>query len=415
MRESLPPYDLDAEEAVLGSCLIDSDVFQDVEEVVGSEDFFSEQNQFVFGAMRNIGEGINQITVAHELARLGKLDEAGGAAYLSHLVSIVPTSLHAIHYAGIVRKCAFNRRLISAAGQIESIGYQNDDMAKGTDKVHKIIRGLELPFQDNTVWAPNDLANAAFNYYSDEKSAPYIKTGIPSFDKKKGGYLQGEYVLIVGRTTLGKTTIALQQACYIAETVPALFFSLEMSKAQVSNKNIARFTGIDEETITLKRYNMLQREDILAAIGELSKLKLYVAEGNRTTDSIKRLLDKQMNTVGCGAVFVDYMGRVRDRSSEKEHLRIGHISKEFGNMAKEFKIPVVVLHQFSRDIDNRLDHTPRLSDCREGGEEDADLVLAPYRLHGDPTHVRFYDLKDRLRGNVGYFTVNYDPNTGKYS
>jgi replicative DNA helicase len=413
MREALPPYDLDAEEAVLGSCLIDSDCFQVLD--IGAEDFFSEQNQYVFGAIRNIGDGIDQITVAQELARMNRLDEAGGAAYLSHLVSIVPTSLHAKHYEGIVKKCAFNRRLCSAAGHIESIGYKNGDPSEATEKIHKILRGLELPFQDNTVWTPSDLANSAFNFYSDQKVAPFIQTGIKSFDKKKGGYLQGEYVLIVGRTTLGKTTIALQQACHIAETMPDLFISLEMSKAQVSNKNIARYTGIDEETISLKRYDLLQRENILAAIGEISKLQLFIAEGNRTMDSIRRLVDKQMNSVGCGAVFVDYMGRIKDRSNDKEHLRIGHISKEFGNMAKEYKIPFIVLHQFSRDIDNRLDHTPRLSDCREGGEEDADLVVAPFRVVNEPNQVRFYILKDRLRGKVGYFPVNYDSATGKYS
>ena len=105
MRETLPPYDLDAEEAVLGSLLIDSEAITDIDTIIGTEDFFSEQNQLVYGACRSLflrDEAINQITVAQELVRQSKLDEIGGAAYLSHLVSIVPTSLHVRHYAQIV-------------------------------------------------------------------------------------------------------------------------------------------------------------------------------------------------------------------------------------------------------------------------------------------------------------------------
>ena len=144
MREALPPYDLDAEEAVLGSLLIDSESITEIDTIVGAEDFFSEQNQFVFGACRNLfqrDEAINQITVAQELVRLGKLDEAGGAAYLSHLVSMVPTSLHVRHYAQIVYRLSTMRRLISAAGQIESIGYKADpdvDLVLNTGRRHHL-------------------------------------------------------------------------------------------------------------------------------------------------------------------------------------------------------------------------------------------------------------------------------------
>ena len=423
MRDEMPPYDLDSEEAVIGSILIDSDAFGQIG--TGTEDFFSEQNQFVFGAMRNLykrSEVINQITVAHELNNLGKLDDAGGAAYLSHLVSMVPTSLHIAGYAKIVEKCAFNRRLISAAGQLESIGYKNMAPEESMAKSLKLLKGLGVSIRDDSVLDPGQIASEAqLRYMALDQPKPYIKTGIENFDAKKGGLLP-ETVVIAGRTTVGKTTFGLQIARNISFEKYVLFISLEMSKAQVTNKNIAALTGISEKRISLGHYDRdKEGPKISDAIAKLSRLQLYVAEGNRNVDSIRRIVEHQILTVGCDLVIIDYIQRIQGGEGKSRYERVGSNSSEICTMQKEFNIPVISLAQLNREIEHRDGGEPKLIDLRDSGniEEDADLViiLAPvpkpssqFQLidtEYDPHAAFAYVLKDRLRGDTGKIPLHW--------
>ena len=220
MKEALPPYDADAEEAVLGSLLIDSEAFGEIDTIIRTEDFFNEQNQLVFSACHNLylrNEAINQITVAQELARLGKLDEAGGAAYLSHLISIVPTSLHIRHYAEIVYRLATMRRLISAAGQIESIGYKAEP-----DVDLSLTRAEDIIFKLRTRQGRGDFVSIqdALNIYFEEaegksydKGIISVQTGYAAVDKALvGGLQRSELVILAARTSMGKTSLALNMA-----------------------------------------------------------------------------------------------------------------------------------------------------------------------------------------------------------
>lgn len=399
----MPIYDADAEQAVLGSCLIDDEVIDILN--INPADFFAEQNQYVFTAMKTLTEkrkALDQITVAEELVRMGKLVEAGGVAYLSELVQIVPTSLHAEYYSEIVKRFAFNRRVISAAGQIEAIGYQNNEPAETVETIHGITKKLALMVEDNTLQNPNSIANDLFGYYSDTTVSKIIPCGIGNIDARIGGYLPGEYVLWAARTTVGKTTLLTQQAASTAETIPTLFISLEQSKQQINDKNVARITGLDQQLIALKKYNELQKNQILKAVEEISKLKLYIAEGNRTTDSIHQLVARGIDAYGIGIVFIDYLTRIKGGHGKDEHIRVSLISKDLADMAKEFMIPFVVAHQLNRGIDLRPEEKriPTLADLREGGEEDADLILSPVRVK-ESTQVDIYCLKDRLRNLAG--------------
>ncbi len=403
MKEQLPPFDLDAEEAVLGSCLIDTEAIDEIP-FLEPADFFSEQNQHVFQAMKEMHDVTDQITVASKLKNMGKLDEAGGAAYLSHLVAIVPTSLHVVHYAELVAQSSYNRRLICAAGQIEAIGNKNLKPAEASELVTNTLKSVNGIIDDNSIWTPDNLAGDAYKYYDDTKSMRYIPTGIKNIDAdfRLTGYLPGEYVLWCARTGIGKTTLLLQQACHAAATIPALVFSLEMSKQQVMDKNVSRETGLDQQLIALKKYNEKQKESVLSAVEKLSELKLYIAEGNRTTESIRRIVARGIDAYGVGIVFIDYLNRIKGGHNRDEHIRISLISKELADMAKEYMIPFVVAHQLNRGIELRPEdkRIPTLADLREGGEEDADLIIAPIRVKGTD-QVDMYCLKDRLRGKAG--------------
>ncbi len=160
MKQEIPVSN-DAEEAVLGSILIDQDAINVVD--LQPSDFFSEQNQLVFDAIQQIGIGINQVTVAQRLVDTGKLNDAGGVAYLSHLVSITPTSLHAEYYAGVVRKCAVNRRLISLAEQVKAVGYSNDEPDIAFDRVQSLVNNQISQIHGDALITPNQLFNLGFD------------------------------------------------------------------------------------------------------------------------------------------------------------------------------------------------------------------------------------------------------------
>ena len=429
MKEQLPPMDIDSEEAVLGSVLIDPESIGLIDLVPA--DFFSEQNQIVFEAMYRLGDASNQITVAHEINNMGKLDEIGGVAYLSHLVANCPTSIHIVHYANIVKKCSFNRRLISTGGNFEFLGYQNKDEKESIDIVNGMIKSLITSVSDNSVLTPSRVANDAVNYLTNAEEQKVIATGIRGFDETKGGYLMGEYIMLAGRTGKGKTTLALQQACNIAKTKQVLFFSMEMFQQQVTNKNIARITGLSEKAISLKgvyteyladgrfiRHNGFtdpEWKKIMGAIDDLSRLNLYIAEGNRSLSSIRMLVEKQINSTGCDIVFVDYLGLISERQGKDGHDRYNFLSEELSRMPKEYRIPFVVLHQLNREVEYRGgdSRSPKITDLREGGEESVDLLLVLSQSIDNPNKAELYDLKDRLRGEPCIITIDWL--NGKYA
>lgn len=420
------PYDLDAEESVLGSLLIDGDAINLID--LATSDFFSEQNQVVYQAMLNVTKQVDQLTVAHELNNTGKLDEIGGVSYLSHLVSVVPTSLHIQYYASIVKKCSFNRRLVSMASQVKAVGYKNMDELQAVDSVSLLMKNLLANVGDDSILTPEKLTVDAFEFYTAEGKQQALPTGIPSFDRVKGGFLMGEYVMIAGRTGKGKTTLALQIASNMSVTKKVLFFSMEMFQQQVINKNIARMTGIPEHVIQMKgRYSEFingnyvkhegftdrQWQSIQESLEVHSKLGLYIAEGNRSLNSIRMAVEKQINSIGCDAVFIDYLSLIKDRQGKDGHDRINYLSEELSRMPKEYRIPFCVLHQFNRDIEYRgaENRRPQITDLREGGEESVDLLLMLVRCEDNEFQSELYDLKDRLRGDPCVITVNWRDGT----
>jgi replicative DNA helicase len=258
--------------------------------------------------------------------------------------------------------------------------------------------------------------DAIERYAVARKIKPFIRTGIRSFDIKKGGYLPSEYVILAARTSMGKTTYALQQARNIAHKKYVLYISLEMSKDQVTNKNVAAMTGINENSISLGSYNEEQLGKINKVLGELAELKLFVAEGNRTTHDIRRLIEQQGSATGVDIVFVDYLQRIGDRSAPDQYNRVGNISWELALMTKEFKIPIVALAQLNRESEHRPDKRATLTDLRDSGriEEDADMVQFLYRasyykneVSCNPFEAEVNVFKDRLRGQPGTIILNY--------
>jgi len=392
------PHDIDSEKAVLGSLLLDTDAIHDIRPFLKPEDFFSPENQWVYQACLDIinrGEPINQITVAHQLNNTGHLEECGGAAYLSHLVSIVPTSLHIKYYGQIVKNTAIKRRMISAGQQITALGYDEPDPKIGISQSEEILLRLQKDVALPHLIIPEDLAKLGIEYYSELRinKIPKVNTGFKDLDWVTGGIFGGDYCLIAARPGMGKTSLMLTIAQHIGEKHGnALLVSLEERWRQILNKLMSEKTGYPLRLIRAGSYTDMQFDTIIMRLAEVANQKLYfvdsgsnICDEGTTTATIRSIATHMQSVYGLSAIFVDYLDLVGDRFGKNLYERTTYISREFKRMAVDLDVPLFCLCQLSRQLEYRPDEdegkVPRLSDLRNSGalEQDADLVFFLYR------------------------------------
>ena len=292
-EERLPPHDIEAEEALLGSMLLDASQLGSIDLAPG--DFFDEVHCAIFEAMLNLrkrDEGVDQITVAHELLRMGKLEQVDGAAYLSRLISITPTSLHAQYYAKVVKDCAVNRSLIAAAGEIAAAAYAGGDPAEAISSSRGVLNRVGRMITNQRLLTPMDLANRAHERYEVLRhTTPGLKTGVKALDNLTGGLSGGDYSILASRPGMGKTTFALQMAVNIALERTVLFVSLEMMPEAVIDKMVAGFAGVPVRVVRRGNYPDAVIDAIVVTYDKLTGLKLYLSYGPATVGSLRQVID----------------------------------------------------------------------------------------------------------------------------
>ena len=389
----LPPHDLDAEEAVLGSLLIDSEAIFKIVTLLKPEDFYREKNRWTYESCLSLNErreSINQITVAQEMARQQKLEPAGGAAYLSHLVYQVPTSVHAEHYANIVRRLSMMRKLISASNQIATIGYESPpDIDEALDKAEGILFRLRYGQQQRGFVHIKEVLDRYFEESSlapeREGFLPHVPTGFADLDKLLGGLQRSDMIVLAARPGVGKTSLALNIAhsAALKHKAHIALFSLEMSKMELAYRFLSVESGIDSQKIRLDQLNSRQREDVMEAMGRLSEAPIYVDDSPFLRDSDMRSKARRLHSESrIDLIIVDYMQLMRSsRATDNRVQEMSDISHSVKELARELDVPVLAVSQLSRAVEARIPHVPMLSDLRESGsiEQDADVVLFIYR------------------------------------
>jgi len=380
------PKDLDAEEAVLGSLLIDGGAIEKISSL-SKDDFFSERNQWIYDACLSV-VGINQITVAQELDRKNRLRDCGGAAYLSHLISIVPTSLDIEHYAEIVRRLSASRQLINAGNQITSLGYEADpDVEESFASAGEIIAKLKggiVPPPD--LIKPEDISNKMMEFTSKPDKRLTIDWGWIDLDNITGGLYPGELTIIGARPSVGKSEIMLETALSLAQRYqPSLFVSLEMSLNMLVERLIAIMTGIP--IMSIRHYDLTPEQQgmVATAAGELAELPLYLLTGIRSTANIADNARRMKEKHGLEVVFVDYLQILPDCHNNKfgnsKNERVGYATQMLKSLSVEIEIPLVLGCQLNRQLEYRAVKTPQLSDLRDSGEVEqiVDNVLFLHR------------------------------------
>ncbi|MFP3899067.1 MAG: replicative DNA helicase [Dehalococcoidia bacterium] len=391
--ERLPPHDVEAEEAVIGSLLIDPEAVLRVGGVKG-EDFFSETNRLIYEACLALyqrNEAINQITLAHELMREGRLEQTGGAAFLSHLIGKVPTSLHVEYYAQIVSNTAVMRRLIAAAGQIEALGYEaSADVEASLNKAEDILFQVRMK-RDPRDFVP--IREALGDYFEEagpttavgEGEIPHIMTGFTALDGFLGGLQRSDLVVLAARPSLGKTSLALNIArnAAINQKACVALCSLEMSQEAVVQRLLASEAGVDFNKVRRGEFSEQSERRIMEASGVLSEAPIYIDDSPQLRcldirSKVRRLHFER----GVDLIIVDYLQLIQGNGKNETRVQeISKITRDLKTLAREINAPVLAVSQLSRAVEWRASHVPQLSDLRESGsiEQDADVVLFIYR------------------------------------
>ena len=393
--DRLLPHDPDAEEAVIGSILVDPESITKVTHFLKAVDFYIGRNRWCYEACLALferDEAINQVSVAHELHGLGRLEDAGGAPYLAHAVESTPTSVHLEHYGHIVQRTSVMRQLITAARNIAEIGFDG-----GSDVENALDRAEEMLFRVRTGRGTRDFRHlrevldvymedtAALDTDQGRSLAP-IPTGFTQLDELLGNGLQrSDMVVVAARPSLGKSTLAFNIARYAAEQDARVgVFSLEMSAEQIAVRLLSGEANVDSHRLRIGLLSDAEESRILDAIGLLSELPVYIDD--TPIQGIVEMRGKSRRLQaehGLDLLVVDYLQLMSSSSGRSDNRvqEMGEFSRSLKGMARDLDIPVVACSQLSRAPEQRPSHRPILSDLRESGsiEQDADVVAFIYR------------------------------------
>jgi replicative DNA helicase len=391
--DRVPPQNIEAEQAVLGAILIDSEALLVAMERIVPEDFYRASHQHILEAMLRLNEQnepIDLITLTAKLQDQQLLDEVGGVGYLSELANSVPTSANVGYYAQIIEEKAMLRRLIRAATQIVSSGYAsaedvNDLISDAEKKILEISnrRGEGFISIRDVLMEVFERVEHLFNHKGGTTGIP---SGFPDLDKMTAGFQRSDLIIVAARPSVGKTAFALNIAQNVGvrakETVA--IFSLEMSASQLVQRMICAEANVDA---TRMRTGYLEGDDwekLTMAIGSLSEAQIYIDDSpSITVADIRAKCRRLKKERGLGMILIDYLQLIhgRGKGSDNRQQEVSEISRTLKAIARELEVPVIALSQLSRGVEQRQDKRPMMSDLRESGsiEQDADIVSFLYR------------------------------------
>jgi len=386
------PHSREAEEAVVGAVLINSEAYYDVAQFLGADDFYIHRNKWIWDAFARLHEQripVDLLTLSEELERAGQLAEIGGSAYLTSLINQVPTSLNAEAYGRIVEENSIRRKMINAANQIASLAYKGNTIDNVMNEAEKAVFNVSEKRLKHDLQPIRSVLSGYYDRIDDLSKRPEdfhgVPTGFYDLDKLLGGLQPSDLLIIAGRPGQGKTGFLLSIAKNAALTHKkhVAIFSLEMSNEQVVQRLIAQETGIDSQR--LRTGKLLENEWPLFthAIEVLSDTHIYLDDTPAITPLQLRTKCRRLHMeFGVDLVIVDYLQLMGgDTRNDNRVQEVSHISRSLKVLARELNVPVLAAAQLSRAVEQRTDKRPVLSDLRESGslEQDADIVMFIYR------------------------------------
>ena len=359
--ERLLPHDIEAEESIIGSLLIDGDSILKVAHFLNPTDFYREKNRFCYEACLELfrcAEAINQVTVAHQLGLQERLDQVGGTAYLSHLVSTVPTPVHVEYYGRIVNRTSVMRNLIDSAAKISAIGYDGTNDVEAT-----LSRAEEILFHVRSGQPARDFVpiREILDQYMEDQAAVAedltrttapILTGFHAMDDLLGGLHRSDMVVLAARPGLGKSTLAINMSLNAARNGYAVgVFSLEMSGEQLALRILAGEAEVDSHRLRLRAYlggelSDAEERRISDAIGSLSELPIYVDDTPlQWIAEMRSKASRLQKEQGLDMLVVDYMQLIqkRDGRGDNRVQEMSEVTRSIKGMARDLKVPVLAI------------------------------------------------------------------------
>lgn len=430
----VPPQNINAERSLLGSILIDDEVIVDVADKISSTDFYEPGHQLIYEAMVRLYQKhspVDILTLSNELKSTKRIDDVGGLEYLSDLTNYVPSAAHAIEYASIVREASIRRNLTKAGERITNLAFKTDqDVQQVLSLAEASLYAVNQESQQTEMQSMESLLSDAFEkmtyLHQNKDKLRGVQTGFKDLDKMTAGLQKSDLIILAARPAMGKSTLAQNIAFNVAmrEKKTVLFFSLEMSNAQVVDRMISEASGVDSWNI---RTGNLTQEDfskISDAMGEMSEAPIkFVDKPGLTVLEMKVLAQREAHKGNLGLIIVDYLQLMSGSKSYGDNRvqEISEISRGLKLIARELDVPVIALSQLSRSVEQRPDKRPMLSDLRESGsiEQDADIVMFVYRedYYNPDTerkHITDLIIGKHRNGPVGTVELYFHPERLKF-
>jgi len=393
-RLRIPPQNLEAEMALLGSIMLRPEALYDIVDQISLDSFYSEKHRIIYESMMELftkRSPIDLLSVSSRLKEKGWLDQIGGNTYLTEIVNVVPSSANIGHYANIVQKKYMMRRLIEASDHISQIGYNEmaelEEMLDGAEK--KLFEVTNFNTSHKFVHIKDELGEAwdrLDRLHTDGNGMRGIQTGFPDIDLKLSGLQKSDLIILAARPSMGKTSLALDIARQAAVNhgTHVGVFSLEMSSQQLVDRMLAAQSNVDAWKL---RTGKLSRQDdfeaIRTSLDKMSKAPIFIDDSPGNNILRMRSISRRLKSEkGLGLIVVDYLQLMLPTQTKSDNLvqQVTEISRSLKNLARELDVPVLALSQLSRAVEARGGR-PRLSDLRDSGsiEQDADVVMFIHR------------------------------------
>jgi replicative DNA helicase len=392
--DKLPPQNIEAEQAVIGSCMLDQNAAsKSVEILRNASDFYREAHQVIYNCileLMNKGDAVDILTVSNELKKAKKFDDIGGSVYLTGLLDVIPTTGNVEHYAKIIQEKAILRNLIYAGGSIADLGFNEEEEAASLlDRAESMIFKIA---QERISEDFSPLQKILFDtyekiseLYSRRAHVTGVATHYRNLDYLTAGLQPSDLIILAARPGMGKTAFALNIAlnAITRDNRPVAVFSLEMSKEQLAQRLLCCHAGIDANRL---RTGFLAEADwprLTRSMNELTEAPLYIDDTpNLSVLEMRSKARRLKKNYGLDLLIVDYIQLIRGSTRTDNRVQeLSEISRQLKGLAKELHIPIICLSQLSRKVEERNDKRPLLSDLRESGaiEQDADIVMFIYR------------------------------------
>ncbi|MBV8164516.1 MAG: replicative DNA helicase [Candidatus Eremiobacteraeota bacterium] len=426
--ERVPPQNLEAEQAILGSLMVERDLVPVISEIVEKADFYAPHHATVYDAIISLyerGEPVDKVSVTEELRRRRLLEEVGGADFVSQLLNTVPTAASAEYYARVVAEKSILRSLITAGGRIATIGFeQPENVDDVVDRCEQMIFDIGRRSAGGFTLV-RDLLKTAFEridtLYHQKGTVTGVPSGFARLDQFTTGFQPGELIIIAARPSMGKTSLCLNMAMNAAKDAGkhVAVFSLEMSNDQLVQRFLSMEARIDAQALRTGNIKDKEWGEITRAMGVLAEVPVYVDDSAALTVGEVRSRSRRLAaTTGLDLVIIDYLQLLRStnaRTTNRVEI-IDEICRSLKALAKELRVPVIALAQLNRSPESRNDKRPMLSDLRESGgiEQEADVVAFIYRdeYYNPPTpeneNIAEINIAKQRNGPTGLVQLRFD-------